>query len=74
MYSMVIEDLLDFPDAYMTLADNFYIYSESKTKRMIYIPTGLDITTGASIFLKSYMIDGNYSSQAVIRKPRVEHF
>lgn len=46
----------------MILVDNFCIYSEPKTKRMLYIPTGLDITTGASIFLKSYMIDGNYSS------------
>ncbi|KAG1098871.1 hypothetical protein G6F42_017919 [Rhizopus arrhizus] len=60
--AMVIENLLGFSDAYMTLADNFYVYSDPDTKRMIYIPADLDTSIGSSIFLKSYMLDGNYSN------------
>ncbi|CEP09735.1 hypothetical protein [Parasitella parasitica] len=60
--AMAIEDLLGFSDAYMTMADNYYVYSEPDSKRMIYMPADLDTSIGSSIFLKSYMLDGNYSN------------
>ncbi|KAI8635953.1 coth protein-domain-containing protein [Parasitella parasitica] len=60
--AMAIEDLLGFSDAYMTMADNFYVYSEPESKRMIYMPADLDTSIGSSIFLKSYMLEGNYSN------------
>ncbi|GAN11375.1 hypothetical protein MAM1_0566c10934 [Mucor ambiguus] len=73
--AMAIENLLGFSDAYMTLADNFYVYSDPVTKRMIYIPADLDTSIGSSIFLKSYMLDGNYSNHPGFDlRPLTKHF
>ncbi|KAI7904956.1 coth protein-domain-containing protein, partial [Cokeromyces recurvatus] len=60
--AMAIENLLGFSDAYMTLADNFYVYSNPKEDgKMTYIPADLDTTIGISLFDKRLMLSGNYS-------------
>lgn len=61
-FSMALENLLGFSDAYMTLADNFYLYSNPKTSgQMVYISADLDTTIGISLFNMSMMISGNYT-------------
>jgi hypothetical protein len=60
---MALENLLGFSDAYMTMADNFYLYSDPKSAgRMIYIPSDLDTTIGIAIFDMDMMISGNYTA------------
>lgn len=59
---MVIENLLGFSDAYMTLADNYYIYSNPKASgQMVYISADLDTTIGISLFQLNLMLSGNYT-------------
>jgi hypothetical protein len=59
---MVLENLLGFSDAYMTMADNYYVYSDPQnTGRMIYIPSDLDTTLGVALFDMNMMTSGNYS-------------
>ena len=58
---MALEDLLGFSDAYMTLMDNYYLYSDPKSKRMTFIPSDLDTTLGVSLYDMDLMLSGNYS-------------
>lgn len=59
---MAVEDLLGLSDAYMTLADNYYVYNDPKKPgRMIYIPTDMDTSLGISLFDDDLMRSGNYS-------------
>jgi hypothetical protein len=60
--AMAVENLLGFSDAYMTLADNFYIYNDPKSPgRFIYIPADLDTTIGIALYELDYLLTGNYS-------------
>jgi hypothetical protein len=60
---MAIEDLLGFSDAYMTLADNYYIYRDPKqNNRYTYMPSDLDTTIGISLYDLPLMLSGNYSN------------
>ncbi|KAI8881326.1 coth-domain-containing protein [Backusella circina FSU 941] len=60
--SMALEDLLGFSDGYMTMADNYYIYSDpQRDGRMIYIPSDLDTTIGISLYNITLMTSGNYA-------------
>jgi spore coat protein CotH len=59
---MALEDLLGFSDAYMTLADNYYLYNDPKNPgRMIYIPSDLDTTIGTTVFELDLMLSGDYA-------------
>ncbi|KAI9480424.1 MAG: coth protein-domain-containing protein [Benjaminiella poitrasii] len=60
--AMAVENLLGFSDAYMTLANNFYLYSNPQTNgKMIYIPADLDTTLGVALYRLDSMLSGNYS-------------
>jgi hypothetical protein len=59
---MALENLLGFSDAYMTMVNNFYLYSDPQSKRMIYIQADLDTTIGISLYDMDMMISGNYSA------------
>lgn len=60
---MALENLLGFSDGYMTMADNYYMYSDPKEAgRMIYIPSDLDTTIGIALFDMDMMISGNYTA------------
>jgi hypothetical protein len=46
----------------MTLANNYYIYSDPNASgRMIYFPADLDTTLGIALFKLELIISGNYS-------------
>ncbi|KAG2204353.1 hypothetical protein INT47_009395 [Mucor saturninus] len=60
--SMVLENLLGFSDAYMTLANNYYLYNNPKSDgQMIFISSDLDTSLGISLFDMTMMISGNYT-------------
>jgi spore coat protein CotH len=59
---MALEDLLGFSDAYMTMADNYYVYSDpQRDGRIIYIPSDLDTTIGISVYDLKLMLSGDYA-------------
>lgn len=59
---MAIENLLGLSDAYMTLADNYYLYRDpNENNRYTYIPSDLDTTVGVSLYKLPLMLSGNYS-------------
>lgn len=59
---MTVEDMLGLSDAYMTLADNYYVYNDpTQPGRMIYIPTDMDTSLGSGIIDIALMLSGNYS-------------
>ncbi len=58
---MALENLLGFSDGYMTMVNNFYMYSDPKSDKMIYLPADLDTTIGISLFDLDMMISGNYT-------------
>lgn len=59
---MALENLLGFSDAYMTLVDNYYLYSNPKAPgQMIFISSDLDTSLGISLYNMTMMISGNYS-------------
>ncbi|EIE79697.1 hypothetical protein RO3G_04402 [Rhizopus delemar RA 99-880] len=60
--AMALENLLGFSDGYMTMADNYYMYSNpADNGRMIYIPSDLDTTIGIALFDMKLMLTGNYT-------------
>lgn len=59
---MALEDLLGLSDGYMTMANNFYIYSDLKQRgRMTYFPADMDSTLGNGIYNLKLLVSGNYS-------------
>lgn len=60
--SMAIENLLGLSDAYMTLANNFYLYrNPNENNRYTYIPSDMDTTVGISLYELPMMLSGNFS-------------
>ncbi|ORY91325.1 coth protein-domain-containing protein [Syncephalastrum racemosum] len=58
--SMALEVLVGYSDGYLSLADNYYLYQDvNHGKRMIYIPSDLDMTFGSGILNMTRMLDGN---------------
>lgn len=58
---MALENVLGLADSYLTLADNFYIYSDPVSGRMIYFPADFDGSLGTTTFDPKLMLSGNYS-------------
>lgn len=59
---MVIENLLGFSDAYMTLVNNFYLYSDPKSSgQLVFFAADLDTTLGISLFEMNMMLSGNFT-------------
>lgn len=57
---MALEVLVGYSDGYLSLVDNYYLYQDvNHGKRMIYIPSDLDMTFGSAILNISRMLDGN---------------
>ncbi|KAI8090412.1 coth protein-domain-containing protein [Thamnidium elegans] len=60
--SMALENLLGFSDAYMTLSNNFYLYSDPKSSgQLVFFAADLDTTLGISLFEINLMLSGNYT-------------
>lgn len=59
---MAVENLLGLSDAYMSMANNYYLYKDPKELgRITYIPTDFDTSIGKSFYNLSMMTSGNYS-------------
>lgn len=59
---MVLENLLGLSDAYMTLVNNFYLYSDPKSSgQLVFFAADLDTTLGISLFEMNMMLSGNFT-------------
>ncbi|KAI9480423.1 MAG: coth protein-domain-containing protein [Benjaminiella poitrasii] len=59
--AMAIEDLLGLSDAYMTMADNYYLYQDpNQNNKFTYIPADIDTSLGICMFNISLMTSGNF--------------
>ncbi|KAI8989560.1 coth protein-domain-containing protein [Pilobolus umbonatus] len=59
--SMALEVLMGYADGYLTMADNYYLYDNPKTKTFIYIPSDLDLIMGSSFLPPDAVLTGNYT-------------
>jgi hypothetical protein len=58
---MAFENLLGLSDAYMTMANNFYLYKDpNQSGRLTYIQSDMDHTIGTFLFDPKLMLSGNY--------------
>ncbi|KAI8881319.1 hypothetical protein K501DRAFT_300771 [Backusella circina FSU 941] len=60
--SMALKDLFGFSDAYMTLADNYYLYNNPEQPgKMIYMSFDLDTIIGSTLFDLDFTLSGDYT-------------
>lgn len=72
---MAVENLLGLSDAYMTMANNYYLYKDpQQSGRITYIPADFDTSIGKSLFNLSMMTSGNYAEHpGVFLRPLTKH-